>query len=57
MDMLKLMAELVEQLKGINRSLAILVGEPRASRPAERPKPNIIRSVALDGTVHEAEVP
>jgi hypothetical protein len=56
MDMLKLMAELVEQLKGINRSLAILVGEPRASRHAESPKPNIIRSVALDGTVREAEV-
>lgn len=52
------LVEIAQQLKGINRSLAILVGEPRQARHVVEPsKPNVIRSVALDGTVREVESP
>lgn len=51
MDMEKLIAQIVEQLRETNRLLALIAVAPH---PRTEPKPNIIRSVALDGTVREA---
>ena len=57
-------AEIVEQLKQINKQLMIIgnvIGVPRAGINAnmvnKKPNPNILKSIALDGTVREAEAP
>lgn len=41
-----------EQLREMNRLLAIIAGAPY--KRGEPPKPAMLRSVALDGTVREA---
>ena len=56
MDMLKLVAEIVEQLRETNRLLAIIAGVPYQHASARMVKPVMLKSVALDGTVREAEV-
>ena len=49
------LAELVVQLKETNRLLAIIAGAPYKRAEAAAPKAAMLRSVALDGTVREAE--
>jgi hypothetical protein len=51
--------EIAHQLKETNRLLAIIAqgANPIAGHRVTPPKPPMLKSVALDGTVREAEAP